>query len=126
MHERLAELDAEIVRSESRREVVAAIHDQIVLGDETPRDVVPLKSRDDRSHGAQREPSGDGLRKRLDLRVTDIGLAVEHLPGEVRLVDDVVIEHGQPPDARRGKTNGHRTAEATGADDQYGPITQAH
>jgi hypothetical protein len=124
--ERPAQPHAEIVREEPRREVVAPVYNEIVLVDESAGRRVVGEALREGLHGDGWKPRRDRVGQRVGLQRADIVGAVEHLPGEVRLVDPIVVEYRQAPYPGRGEPDGHRTAESSGADEQHRTARQAH
>jgi len=60
----------------------------------------------------------------LDLRPTDIGVAVDDLSLQVRALDDIVIDDSQPTDAGRCEILDSRRAKSAGTDNQDAPLEQ--
>ena len=61
----------------------------------------------------------DRRRRALNLRMAEVGGAVDHLPLQVRQRHDVIVDHPERADARRRKIQQYRRAEPAGADDQH-------
>jgi len=57
--------------------------------------------------------------RRLRLELADVGHTVERLAMQVRLLDRVVIDDREPPDAGAGEILQNRAAEAARADHQH-------
>ena len=107
-----------VVDQVAGREVVGAVDDEVVAL-EDPEDVVvvePLRVHHDLD---QRVDLGDRLLRRLRLRPADVGLAVDDLALQVRLVDLVELDDADRPDACRGEVHQRRAAEAAGTDHQH-------
>ena len=66
----------------------------------------------------QRVDLPDAVARRLRLRPADVGLPVDDLALQVRLVDGVVVDDPEGADAGRGEVHEGRRAQATGTDAQ--------
>src|SRR3972149_3083333 len=116
--ERLLEEDAGVVHQVARREVVGAVHDDVVLADDPQRvlRVQRLLVRDDldvRVVGLQR------LLGREHLRLADVLVLVEDLALQVREVDEVEVDDADGADAGEGQVESDGRAEGAGADDEH-------
>jgi hypothetical protein len=69
-------------------------------------------------HLHERVDLGHRVPGRLGLGLADVRLTVDDLTLEVRLVDDVEVDHAERADTRRREVEQGRTAQATRADDQ--------
>ena len=119
----LAQQHGRVVDEVAGREVVGAVDDQVV-GLEDLEDVgrvEPLLVQHDLDVGV-------GLLDRLlgadRLRLPDVGLAVDDLALQVRLVDDVEVDDPERADPGGGQVEQRGRAEAAGADDQHLGVLQ--
>src|SRR5439155_2827592 len=116
--ERLVEHDGRVVGEVARREVVAAVHDDVerledaerVLGREP---LAELDYLDVRVERLERHAGGLGLRH------PDAVVRVENLTLQVREVDHVHVDEADRPHARGGEVEGRRRAETAGADAEH-------
>ena len=117
-HVRLAEDDGGVVDEVARGEVVGAVEDEVVVGEDLEHVVVvePDVVLDDLH---VRVDLGDRGGRGLDLGPADVGLPVDDLALQVRLVDDVVVDDAERADAGGGEVEQRRAAEAARADDEH-------
>jgi energy-coupling factor transport system ATP-binding protein len=116
--DRLAQPHGGVVEDVAGVEVVGAVDDDVVAGDQ-PLDVVgpqPLGVLHHRRLGVQ---PADRQLGRVDLAHAQPIHAVEHLALEVRLVDHVVVDEADRPHPGCGEVEGGRRAEPAGADEQH-------
>ena len=107
MDDRDAELHAGVVEQVARREVVGAVDDDVVAGDDV-EDVVggqPGVVRDDVDVGVQRD---DRLLRRVDLAVADAVEVVEDLALQVGGVDLVHVDDADRADSGGGEVQRRR------------------
>ncbi len=99
------------------REVVGAVEDEVVVGDDRQRRVgrEALAVLD---HGRHRADRVDRVGGRGRLGPADVGVAVDHLALEVRRLDDVVVDDAERPHPGRGEVEQRGRPEAAGADDE--------
>ena len=118
MHDRDAELHAGVVEQVAGREVVGAVDDHVVAGDDVD-DVVgrqPGVVGDDVDVGVQRHQR---LLGRVDLAVADPVEVVEDLALQVGGVDLVHVDDAERADAGGGEVQRGRRAEAAGPEQQH-------
>jgi hypothetical protein len=114
----LAEHHRRVVDQVAGREVVGAVDDDVVVG-EDGQGVGrgdPLLVDVDPGLGIEVEHAAP---RRLRLRGADVLGAVDHLALEVRQVDHVEVHDPEPADAGRGEVQRQRRAEPAGADQQH-------
>src|SRR5690606_28684214 len=109
--------DAGVVHEVARREVVAAVDDDVVVLEEA-LDVLRGHALAVADHLDVRIEAFERELRRLDLRHADAVLAVEDLSLQVRAVDDVVVDDPYRADAGRCEIIRDRRAEPAGADAQ--------
>src|SRR5690242_8835938 len=113
----LAQQYARVVREIARREVIGAVDDDVVVANDVER-VLGGETRlvgldvDVRIHVA------NTLSRRLELGTADVFRAMQHLPLQVRNVDDIEIDEAERADACRGEIERERGAKRAGADEQ--------
>ena len=91
-HVRLAEQHASIIDQVTGREIVCAVHDQVVVGEDL-HDVVHAELLFVHHNVHIRVDLVDTVPGRLSLRPAYVGLAVDDLPLQVRLVHYVEIDN---------------------------------
>ena len=105
------------VQDEPRQVVVHCVHDPVRVADEINR-ILAGDGGADALEADRGIEGAKGLDAGLDLRPADVRLAVKHLPVEVRPLDRVAIDQGQPADARGREVDRGGGAEPAGARDQ--------
>src|SRR6266850_1772962 len=118
VHDRLVPLHRRVVQQVARREVVGAVDDHVVVGDD-PVDVVARESllvRDHRDIGVE---CFERLLRGERLRLSDALGAVQDLSLEVRRVDDVGVDDAQRADAGRREVVRGGRSETAGADEEH-------
>ena len=120
---RLAREHRGVVDQVARCEVVRAVQDQVVLGEQVDR-VVCLEPELVQSHLDQRVDLQDRVACALRLRPPDVGLAVDDLPLQVGLVHDVEFDDADGADARGGQVQQGGRTEPTGADHQHPSVLE--
>ncbi len=63
--------------------------------------------------------------RRFELRPPDVAGSVEHLPMQVRGIDDVEVDESDPADAGCREVDCGRAAESARADDEHGSVLEA-
>ncbi len=102
----------------ARRHVIGAVEHQVMAGDKCrERGVIELCV--DRFDNAVRVNGGKCLTRRFHLRLTDGGVAVQHLALEIGERDGIEIEQRQPAGARRGQIRRGRAAKTAEAHHQH-------
>lgn len=114
---RHAEPGARVADEVAGREVVGAVDDDVVVGDEVEH-VVGDEPLRDRPHLDLGREEREGLHGGVDLGAPDVGDAVHHLALEVRRLDDVVVDHGETADAGCREVEEHRRAQPAGTHDE--------
>jgi hypothetical protein len=114
----LVQQHARVVDQVARGEVVRAVDDEVVVGEDLQhvRAVQPRLMQPDVD---QRVDLLDGVTRALGLRPADVGLPVDDLALQVGLVDRVELDDAERADAGRGEVHENRRAEATGADSEH-------
>jgi hypothetical protein len=118
VHQRLAQQDGGVVGQELGRQVVRAVHQDVVV-DQQLRGGGRLEAAPVRRHLHARVAAPELARERLDLGGADRRRVVQDLPVQVGLVDHVVVDHGQAGNAFSRQGERRPTAEAAGADEQH-------
>ena len=109
---------AGVVDHVAGREVVGAVDDQVVVLEDL-EDVVVVEPHVVQDHLDERVDLGDRLPGRLGLRPADVGLPVDDLALQVRLVDLVELDDAERADAGGGEVEQRRAAQAARADDEH-------
>ena len=122
-HVRLAEQHASVVDQVAGGEVVRAVQDQVVPGEDVQGvgRVQPIGVQVDRD---QRVDLGDRLLGRDRLALADVGLAMDHLTLQVRLVDDIEVEDAEGADPGGGEVEQRRGPESARPDHQHLGVLQ--
>ena len=84
------------------REVVRAVHDQVVAADDV-HGIVPGQAGTELLHGDRRVDPRDGVRGGLDLRPADVVHAVDDLTLQVGDVHHVIVDDADGAHTRRGE-----------------------
>ncbi len=123
MHHRDAELHAGVVEQVARREVVGAVDDHVVSGDDV-HDVGGRQPRvvgDDVDVGVEHRQR---LLGRVDLAVADPVDVVQDLTLQVRRVDLVHVDDADRAHAGRGEVERRRRTEPAGTEQQHLGVEQ--
>ena len=120
---RLAEQHRGVVDQVAGREVVGAVDDEVVAGEDLEH-VVVVEPRVVHDHVHVRVDLEHRVARRLGLRPADVALAVDDLALQVRLVDGVELDDAERADAGRGQVEQRGAAEAAGADAQHLGVLQ--
>jgi len=113
-----------VVDNVSSPEVVRAVDDEVVAGEQVA-DVPLVEPRLVRLHVDVGIEPVDVPRRRLDLRLAHVGVAVDHLPLEVRALDHVAVDDPDCADARGREVLDDRRAEPAGADHERASVEEA-
>ena len=100
-------------------EAVGGIDQKIGAGDQC----LCVLRRQALGHGVDGDPRVEAPQRRrrcLRLELADIGHGVERLAMKVGLLDPVMVDDGEPADARAGQVLQHRTPQPAGADHHDG------
>src|SRR6516162_7610817 len=116
--ERLLGKEAGIRDEIARGEIVGAVGDDVVAGDQRER-VCGGEPRRVRLHRYVRVEAADRGRRALHFRPADFGCAVDHLALQVRERDRVVVDDAERADPGRRQIEQRRRAQPAGADDQH-------
>src|SRR5262249_39377325 len=112
---RLLQQHAGVVREITRREIVGAVHHDVVRPDQIEgvfaRDAGVVQDDFD-----VRVDAVDGFLRRLRLGPADVGVRVQDLALEIRVIDAVEIDDAEFADAGGGEIHGNGRAESAGAD----------
>src|SRR6185437_16758036 len=100
------------------REVVGAVHDQVVAVDDV-EDVVRPEPDVVGHHTDVRVQEGEGLLGRVHLPVADAVHVVQDLPLQVGLVDDVHVDDPEGPHPGGGQIKGGGRSQAAGPEEQH-------
>jgi hypothetical protein len=114
----LAEQHAGVVAEIAGGEVVGAVDDHVVLGEEAEGVLRGEAQRVTLDHDV-RVHRGDALGRHLHLGAADIAGSEEHLAVQVGGVDDVEVDDPEPADTGRGEVLRGRTAQAARTDQQH-------
>ncbi len=117
MHDRLVPLHRRVVEQVARGEVIGAVNDDVVVGEDAI-DVVAREAlliTDDLHIGVERFQR---LARGLGLWLADALRRMQDLSLEVRRVDDVGVDDAERPDAGRREVERCRRPEATRTDEQ--------
>ena len=112
-----------VVDHVARREVVGAVDDQVVVGEDLEH-VVVVETLVVHDHVDQRVGLLDGVARRLGLGPADVALPVDDLALEVRLVDLVELRDAERAHTGRGQVEQGGRAEAAGADHEHLGVLQ--
>ena len=108
--------DGRVVGGEAGLVVVGSVDQDVGAGEQFAgggdREQSPM-SDDVRTRRLRADAGG----RRVDLRASDVRGAVQDLPMQVRLIDQVVVDDGDRADARGGKDRNDRAAQTARADD---------
>jgi hypothetical protein len=118
VHDRLVVLHRRVVEEIAGGEVVGAVDDDVVLGEDAI-DVLARESllvADDLHVGVERF---QGLSRGLGLRLADAVRRVQDLSLQVRRIDDVRVDDAERPHARGGEVQRRGRPEAAGADEEH-------
>jgi hypothetical protein len=122
-HVRLAEQHAGVVDHVPGGEVVSAVHDQVVLGEDL-HDVVCVQVHVVHDHVDQRVELTDAVPGRLGLLTADVVLAVDDLALQVRLVHHVEVDDAERAHPGGGQVEQRGRAETAGPDAQHPGVLQ--
>jgi len=114
-HVRLSGQHGGVVDQIAGGEVVGAVHDQVVLPEQVDG-VGGLQPKLVQSHVDQRVDGQNRVARRLGLGPSDIGHAMDDLPLQVGLVDDVEVDDADGAHPGRGQVEQGGCAEPAGAD----------
>jgi hypothetical protein len=123
--DRLAELERRVVEQVPRGEVVGAVDDEIVVGEER-HDVLRRHAQLVRDHGHVGVERGERLLRALDLRRAHAILRVDDLALQVRDVDHVVVDEPDGADARRREVDRRGRPQPARADEQHARLQELH
>ena len=114
---------AGVVEGEPGLEIVAAVRDRVIAGDEAGdiARVQPRGMRDQPDFGIDR---GDRLGRACHLRHADPVGRVDHLALQVGEVHRIVVHHADRAHPRRGEIEQQRRAQTAGADHQDAGLQQ--
>ena len=104
-------------------EVVGAIEDQVVLGEQR-HGVVGRQAHRVHRNVDEGVDLGDRVAGAVDFEPADVGAAVDDLALQVGLLDDVEVDDAQCADAGGGQIQQRRGAQPARADDQYARVLQ--
>ncbi len=123
MHQRLGEEVSRIVGQVAGWEVVGAVDDDVVRGEDPHRGlgVEVLVDRDDLDVRVQ---VAQGVGRRLDLEAADVVIAVQQLALEVGGVDDVEVDDSDLADPGRRQVHRRRRAQAAGSKKEHARVQQ--
>src|SRR5690606_29716901 len=114
-HVGLVQQHARVVDQVAGGEVVRAVDDEVVLGEDLQR-VLVVQPRLVQADVDQRVDLLDGVPRALGLGPADVGDAVDDLALQVRLVDGVELDDAQGAHAGRGEVHQDGRTQAAGAD----------
>src|SRR6516225_6747577 len=116
--ERLLGKEAGVGDEVARGEIVGAVDNDVIAGDERQR-VGGDEPRRVRLHRHVRVEAADRGRRALHLGPADLGRAVDDLALQVRERDRVVVDDAERADPGRGEIEQRRRAQPAGPDDQH-------
>ena len=113
----LFEKHAGVVDQISGGEVVGAVEDDVVVGEDVQH-VALVKPRLVLNHVDVRIQGIDGQPRRFDLRHPNALRRVDHLALQVRIVDDVGVDNPERADSRSGEVKRGGRTETAGANQE--------
>ena len=121
--QRLLETKAEFGQQIARREIVAAIGDEIVRGD----NLLGILGAKAHGMGFDADAIIDGVEggpRAVDLERPDPFGGMHDLALQIGQIDPVVVDDADRPDTGGGEIEQHRRAEPAGADDEHARLQQ--
>ena len=108
-----------VVGQELAGEVVRAVDEDVVCGDELAR-IRGVESDGVGLDGELRIKPRQRAREGGHLQLADVGVTEQHLPVKVGGVDAIVVDHAETRGARRCQRQRRRAAEAARTEDESG------